>query len=127
MAWLRWCRVVRVIEGVCLVLSRLCCSPDSCLPISATMIFNRGPRRVDVITPAIDQLCPTTVYCVHMLEIEDWWLRTQTVNKGLPSYVWTWYGQPHITVLYNEAFYEHELVEQFKEEWRSIIAKEFVL
>lgn len=62
----------------------------------------------------------------YTLEIEDWWLGTQTINKGLPSYVWTRDGQLQITVHYNEAFYKHEFVEHFIEEWRSIIAKEFV-
>ncbi|KAJ5669361.1 hypothetical protein N7462_010431 [Penicillium macrosclerotiorum] len=62
----------------------------------------------------------------YTLEIENWWLDVQTIKKGLLTFVWTRDGELHISQNYNEAFYEHQFVERFIEEWKSCIEKEFI-
>ncbi|GKZ77773.1 hypothetical protein AnigIFM56816_000556 [Aspergillus niger] len=62
----------------------------------------------------------------YTLEIEDWWTGVEFVTKKLQGYTWTRDGQLHLTLHFNEAFYQSEAIEKFLEEWRSIVVKEFL-
>ncbi|KAL1984497.1 hypothetical protein VTN96DRAFT_9096 [Rasamsonia emersonii] len=60
------------------------------------------------------------------VEVEDWWVAVEVANRLLQSYVWTWNGQLHLGVNYNEAFYERSFVKQFVEEWKEVLVRELV-
>ncbi|OJJ78099.1 hypothetical protein ASPBRDRAFT_37310 [Aspergillus brasiliensis CBS 101740] len=62
----------------------------------------------------------------YTLEIEDWWAGVDFVTKKLQGYTWTRDGQLHLTLHFNEAFYPSEAIEEFLEEWRSVLVKEFL-
>lgn len=62
----------------------------------------------------------------YTLEIEDWWMGVHIVNKLLQTYLWTRDGKLQLACHYNEAFYEHDFVEQFLQEWKSVIVNELV-
>jgi hypothetical protein len=60
------------------------------------------------------------------VEIEDWWLGVEVVNRILQTYLWTREGQLHLTCHYNEGFWERQFVERFLEEWRAVLVKELI-
>lgn len=60
------------------------------------------------------------------VEIEDWWLGVQIINRLLRTYLWTRGDELHLACHYNDAFYEGELVERFLEEWKSVLVDELV-
>ncbi|KAJ5549647.1 hypothetical protein N7513_006881 [Penicillium frequentans] len=62
----------------------------------------------------------------YTIEIDDWWIGTQCLNKELQGHVWTRDGQLHMAIHYNEAFWKNDDVEQFIDEWKSILATEFI-
>ncbi|OBT75537.1 hypothetical protein VF21_05886 [Pseudogymnoascus sp. 05NY08] len=51
------------------------------------------------------------------VEIEDWWLSVEIINRVLGTTLWTWDGQLNLSVSYNGAFYERSFVEQFIDGW----------
>jgi hypothetical protein len=51
------------------------------------------------------------------VEIEDWWLSVEIINRMLGTTLWTWNGQLNLSVSYNGAFYERSFVEQFIDGW----------
>ncbi|KFY13138.1 hypothetical protein V491_06504 [Pseudogymnoascus sp. VKM F-3775] len=51
------------------------------------------------------------------IEIEDWWLSVEIINRMLGTTLWTWDGQLHLSVSYNDAFFERGFVEQFIDGW----------
>ncbi|OBT52467.1 hypothetical protein VE04_07513 [Pseudogymnoascus sp. 24MN13] len=51
------------------------------------------------------------------VEIEDWWLSVEIINRVLGTTLWTWDGHLNLSVSYNEAFYERNFVEQFIDGW----------
>ncbi|ELR04962.1 hypothetical protein VC83_02847 [Pseudogymnoascus destructans] len=51
------------------------------------------------------------------VEIEDWWLSVEIINRVLATTLWTWDGQLNLSVSYNGAFYERSFVEQFIDGW----------
>lgn len=53
------------------------------------------------------------------VEIEDWWLGVQIINRVLQTYLWTREGEMHLSCHFNDAFYEGAFVEGFLEEWKS--------
>ncbi|CAI7608362.1 unnamed protein product [Penicillium viridicatum] len=53
------------------------------------------------------------------VEIEDWWLGVQIINRVLQTYLWTREGKLHLACHFNDAFYEGEFVEGFLEEWKA--------
>ncbi|KAJ5797278.1 uncharacterized protein N7503_006574 [Penicillium pulvis] len=62
----------------------------------------------------------------YIVEIEDWWAGVDLITKKLQGYTWTRDGQLHLTTHFNEAFYPVETIEEFFEDWKSIIIKEFL-
>lgn len=72
----------------------------------------------------IDKRLPT----VHAgpaatVEIEDWWLGVQIVNRILQTYLWTREGEITLSCHFNDAFYERGFIEGFLEEWKSKLVK----
>lgn len=68
----------------------------------------------------IDDRLPT----VHVgpavtVEIEDWWLGVQIINRVLQMYLWTREGEMHFSCHFNDAFYKRAFVKGFLEEWKS--------
>lgn len=62
----------------------------------------------------------------NTVELQDWWLGVEVINKLLQSYLWTRNGELHIAHHYNEAFYDRAFVEQIMEEWKATIVKELI-
>ena len=60
------------------------------------------------------------------VEIEDWWLGVQIINRVLQTYLWTREGEMHLACHFNDAFYEREFVEGFLEEWKAKLVGELV-
>lgn len=60
------------------------------------------------------------------VEIEDWWLGVQIINRVLQTYLWTREGELHLTCHFNDAFYEREFVEGFLEEWKAKLVEELI-
>ncbi|KAH8703890.1 hypothetical protein BGW36DRAFT_287589 [Talaromyces proteolyticus] len=61
-----------------------------------------------------------------ILEIENWWLGVDIINRVLQMYVWTRDGQLHLTCHYNEAFYERDFIKRFLEEWEAVLVTELI-
>lgn len=40
-----------------------------------------------------------------IVDIEDWWLSDEIINRLLETTLWTWDGQLNLSVSYNEAFF----------------------
>lgn len=75
----------------------------------------------------IDDQLPTTYRGpTTTLNIEDWWLGVQIINRVLQTYLWTREGQLHLTCHFNDAFYERNLVEKLLEEWKPKLVGELV-
>ncbi|KAL2825325.1 hypothetical protein BDW59DRAFT_179898 [Aspergillus cavernicola] len=55
-----------------------------------------------------------------VVELEDWWLGVQNMNRELQMHVWMWDGDIYLACQYNAAFYERGFVEGFLEEWRGV-------
>ncbi|KFY43941.1 hypothetical protein V494_01738 [Pseudogymnoascus sp. VKM F-4513 (FW-928)] len=51
------------------------------------------------------------------VEIEDWWLSVEIINRVLGTTLWTWDGQLNLSVSYNGAFFERSFVEKFIDGW----------
>lgn len=62
----------------------------------------------------------------YTLGVNDWWCSAHIVEKLLSATMWTRDGHLHLNLHYNKAFYEHGFVEDFIEEWRSVVAEQFV-
>ncbi|KAJ5430951.1 hypothetical protein N7445_008683 [Penicillium cf. griseofulvum] len=60
------------------------------------------------------------------VEIEDWWLGVQIINRVLQTYLWMREGELHLACHYNDAFYEREFVEGFLEEWKAKLVGELI-
>ncbi|KAL5344880.1 hypothetical protein ACLOAV_010277 [Pseudogymnoascus australis] len=60
---------------------------------------------------------------VATVEIEDWWLGVEIINRVLGTTLWTWNGRLNLSVSYNEAFYERSFVEQFIDGWGRELTK----
>ncbi|KAL5344758.1 hypothetical protein ACLOAV_010155 [Pseudogymnoascus australis] len=60
---------------------------------------------------------------VATVEIEDWWLGVEIINRVLGTTLWTWNGRLNLSVSYNEAFYERGFVEQFIDGWGRELTK----
>ncbi|KAJ5512031.1 hypothetical protein N7453_004134 [Penicillium expansum] len=60
------------------------------------------------------------------VEIEDWWLGVQIINRVLQTYLWTREGEIHLTCHFNDAFYEQGFVEGLLEEWKSKLVGELI-
>lgn len=48
-----------------------------------------------------------------IIDIEDWWLSVEIINRLLETTPWTWDGQLNLPVSYNKAFFERDFVELF--------------
>ncbi|CRG91989.1 hypothetical protein PISL3812_09043 [Talaromyces islandicus] len=62
----------------------------------------------------------------NAVEVQDWWLGVEIINRLLQSYLWTRNGELHIAHHYNEAFYDRAFVEQVMREWKATIVKELI-
>ncbi|KAL4894455.1 hypothetical protein BDV59DRAFT_175509 [Aspergillus ambiguus] len=52
------------------------------------------------------------------LRVAEWWVAVEVINRLLLTNVWTWDHQLVLSVNWNEAFYERELVEGLFGRWR---------
>jgi hypothetical protein len=66
------------------------------------------------------------VGAANTVELQDWWLGVEVINKLLQSYLWTRNGELTIAHHYNEAFYDRAFVEQILGEWKATIVKELI-
>lgn len=53
------------------------------------------------------------------VEIEDWWLGVQVINRILQTYLWTREGEISLSCHFNDAFYERGFAEEFLGKWKS--------
>ncbi|OJJ51725.1 hypothetical protein ASPZODRAFT_127851 [Penicilliopsis zonata CBS 506.65] len=59
--------------------------------------------------------------------LEDWWIASEMTGRYLQMRLWTWNGQMHLGVNYNEAFHEATFVEAFVAEWRDVFVENIVV
>jgi hypothetical protein len=52
------------------------------------------------------------------VEVEDWWLGVEVIDRGLMVLLWTWNDRLCLVVNYNDAFYEQRFVQEFVEGWK---------
>lgn len=58
------------------------------------------------------------------IEVENWWIAVEVINRLLLTNVWTWKDQLQLSVNWNHAFYDDDFVYRFLEEWKITILKE---
>lgn len=58
------------------------------------------------------------------IEVEEWWVAIEAINRLLLTNVWTWSDRMCLSVNWNEAFYEDSFVVKFLEEWKQTVLKE---
>lgn len=58
------------------------------------------------------------------LEVEDWWIAVEVINRLLLTNVWTLNGELVLSVNWNEAFHEDLFVSKFLDEWKETVFKE---
>jgi hypothetical protein len=58
------------------------------------------------------------------IEVEEWWVAVEVINRLLLTNVWTWNDMMCFSVNWNEAFYEDSCVVKFLEKWKQTVLKE---
>jgi hypothetical protein len=61
------------------------------------------------------------------VEVEDWWLGVEVIDRGLMVLLWTWNDRLCLVVNYNDAFYEQRFVQEFAEGWKKAFINELGL
>ncbi|KAJ5784179.1 uncharacterized protein N7503_009391 [Penicillium pulvis] len=55
------------------------------------------------------------------VEVEDWWIAIECINRLLLTNVWTWNDEMVLSANWNAAFYEDEFVSRFLNEWKEVV------
>ncbi|KAJ5160385.1 uncharacterized protein N7482_007389 [Penicillium canariense] len=58
------------------------------------------------------------------IDVEEWWVAIEAINRLLLTNVWTRSDRMCLSVIWNEAFYEDSFVVKFLEEWEQTVLKE---
>ena len=57
------------------------------------------------------------------VQVEEWWVAIEVINRLLLTQVWTFNGELVLSVHWNEAFYERSFVEGLFERWREVLVE----
>ncbi|KAJ5689395.1 hypothetical protein N7462_003787 [Penicillium macrosclerotiorum] len=58
------------------------------------------------------------------IEVEDWWISQEVIDRVLRTNIWTLNGRLAFSINWNMAFYEENFVTRFLHEWESIFLRE---
>ncbi|CAI7589952.1 unnamed protein product [Penicillium glandicola] len=62
-----------------------------------------------------------------VIEVEEWWIAVEVIDRLLRATLWTFNGQMNLSLNWNEAFYEDEFVHDFMNKWKETILRELAV